>query len=444
MRTISTLLITIGFVAFLLMSNPAATNAARQAPDQGEGLIAGTVTDDSSGLPIANILVLARSYAGWVAQAHTNDLGQYQISLAEIESGYVINFSDQNDNYIEEWYDDVPYIDLATWVYVTSGETVTVNAQIHKKGLITGTVTDQQSGLPISGISVGFMHGTGGSSTTTDALGHYQMHLLEGENRISFYDETGKYLSEWYDNAASHDEATVVQVQSGQTFVANAQLAEAGVISGSVTLDTPTMPLGTSIDLYAYNVLSPTPWQSWDILDGRTTFRLGDLHTGTYKIKSYYIVKNSSVVDDYSIAYYDLKLAFSEATDINVTEGATTTINIDLSNLGQICGTLTDYFASQPVPHLFEVQALHDGETIAAAHTDSSGHYCLSHLAPGNYAVLFTGDVWPEECTKYCTAAQLYPEQQFPDMLALSRGQVISGIDANIMPYQIFIPLITQ
>jgi hypothetical protein len=232
-------------------------------------------------------------------------------------------------------------------------------------------------------------------------------------------------------------------VNSGGTTVVNASLDKAGVIKGSVTVDVPLTP-DISIDLQAYDAAGTPISGGWDFLSGRTIYQLGNLHTGTYKIQISFRDAGPNTYSNSSF-YYDLKLTFPQADPVNVVTGATTSLDIDLTRLGQICGAITDYFAFHPAPHLFVVKGLDKGgQTIAETETDASGHYCLSHLAPGNYRVLFTGGVWPENCPVFCQPIQLYQEQQYPDALALGRGQLISGIDGIVVAERIFMPLVIK
>ncbi|WP_380676853.1 right-handed parallel beta-helix repeat-containing protein [Salinigranum sp. GCM10025319] len=82
---------------------------------------------------------------------------------------------------------------------------------------------------------------TGFETTTTDATGQYRVEVgvPSGETsvafKVEFADPDGAYASEWYDDVATDSEASVLDVQSGFTGFADAELAtNTATIHGTV------------------------------------------------------------------------------------------------------------------------------------------------------------------------------------------------------------------
>src|SRR6201999_2459178 len=106
-------------------------------------------------------------------------------------------------------------------------------------GKVSGKVTKSADSTPIQGISVcaSPVHYELGvfACASTDASGNYTITgLYEDEYRISFGGGNG-YVSEYYDDAGSFSNATLIQVTNAATKSSvNAALASAGQITGKV------------------------------------------------------------------------------------------------------------------------------------------------------------------------------------------------------------------
>jgi hypothetical protein len=323
-------------------------------------------------------------------------------------------------------------------------------------GSLRGTVLDENTGEPVVGIPVvSYKDGYPSGGADTDSQGQfwiwiddipgqvqYQLSFALTENALYNIDS---YFPEWYENKSSLETADVVTVTSGQTTFITASLAPAGIIAGEINLGEPLLwPESVVLSVYSTN-LPPDPVDSTQLASAGH-YQLGQLHTGQYKLllDFQYSVTDEPNVASHSLAYFDLKSTFEDGDIISVTEGVTTTVDIIVPQLGQICGSITDYFTGQTVP-LFRVDALNVlGERMASTHTDLSGHYCIRRLVSGSYTVVFTGFVWGSTCYKGCNGSILYEEQKYPETITLLNGQTISQIDGVVVPYQLFIPSVNK
>jgi len=187
------------------------------------GSISGTVTDEATGDPLANICVDAfnQSGPGW-RSAQTDASGNYTIT--GLPAGdYKVQFYDCNTGlYIGEWYNDKPDWSSADLVSVALGvNTGGINAQLGLPGSISGTVTDEATGDPLANICVNAFDASSGwsmSGAVTDASGNYTITgLPAGDYKVHFSDCNWPpvYAPEWYDDKPDVDSADIVHVNSG-------------------------------------------------------------------------------------------------------------------------------------------------------------------------------------------------------------------------------------
>ena len=208
------------------------------------GVIAGTVTDDSTGDPLKGIRIYFSRTRGYstlsIPFAITDSLGMY---AAKLDTGaYKVKaepapwMPPDPPPYKGEWFDDKPDWESADIVQVLENASTPADFGLSRvliptrpKGTITGTVLDDATQLPIPGILIKFMKK--GPVTVnwqpiaiTDSLGFYSMaldtgvyFLRTGSMRMSPID----YIHEWYDNVTDPSLATPVHVEENSTFQAN-------------------------------------------------------------------------------------------------------------------------------------------------------------------------------------------------------------------------------
>jgi 5-hydroxyisourate hydrolase-like protein (transthyretin family) len=264
--------VAIGTSNILVQSGPSNIAMVRigGTPDRPIGVIAGVVTDDSTGKPIAGVRILFTRMRSTTAIAMpfaiTDNDGKY---AAKLDTGkYKIKaepapwMPPSPPPYIPEWYNNKADFTSADIVVVSANASTPADFGLSRiliptipKGIITGKITDATTGKPIAGMMVrSYPQGITilklSPTAMTDSVGVYTMtldtgrYLLKTESlRMSPID----YISEWYDNVTDVTKATPIIVKEGATFEANFELAKPvpptyAYIEGSVT-DTLGNPL---------------------------------------------------------------------------------------------------------------------------------------------------------------------------------------------------------
>ncbi len=205
------------------------------------GAIAGTVTDEVNGAPIARAYVeitpigfnyfedgLARPsiWPGfwWPYHAITNEFGNYQVEWLPQGEYYVSVYS----NGAFEYFENAPVPELAAKVKVVGGETTAVNFALTPRdegdGVISGTVTDEwNSGAlqiamviarPVATPAV-FPDSEKFFNTITQTDGSYELTGLPAGDYYLFSFAPG-YIGEYYDNVYDPSEAKVIAVVENQ------------------------------------------------------------------------------------------------------------------------------------------------------------------------------------------------------------------------------------
>ena len=288
------------------------------------GSISGTVTDETSGDPLADICVSAQTPDfGFYGSDRTDSDGNYKIT--GLRSGdYRVQFYDCDGprTYVTEYYDDKESFDAADEVAVTEGsETQNIDAALTKGGSISGTVTDEASGDPIAGICVSAQGGSYGGSDTTDSDGNYKITgLRPGDHTVYFYDCDGfpeDYVSEYYDDERFSNNADPVAVTSGsETQNIDAALTKGGSISGTVTYEEtgdPVAPvLVSAIDQNGNSIRNA-------IVFSGSSYEIAQLPPGEYRVE---FDPNPFGDSPYDREYYDDKAKLDNADPVTVIAGA--------------------------------------------------------------------------------------------------------------------------
>jgi hypothetical protein len=371
------------------------------------------------------------------------------------------------------------YVTSIGFHYRTSSESdssniasITLGGTATPKGEISGTVTDDSTGLPIPGVRIRF-YPMGGFSldilrplmdlqALTDSLGHYEAKLDTGRYLIKAVPWDGmfwksKYRSEWYDNAPDASSATPVRVLPDSNFTANFGLAPVipvsfANISGRVT-DTSGVPLRNASvvflrTLQEMNLL----WSTTSMAPGLgeeemnvegvghargVLWRGGTDSLGNYQAR---VISGKSYIAlaskfGYIPEYFNNKSNPQDADIIVVTKD-TTGIDFSLSPnpayQNSISGLVKDSLGAR-VPSrivLFPVRHTPAART-RFAHTDSLGVYTISNVLTGKYFVLaipFSG---------YAPAFYkngAYGIRRWKDADTVNIEGDVSGIDIGVVP----------
>jgi hypothetical protein len=261
---------------------------------------------------------------------------------------------------------------------------------------ITGHVTGP-GGVPLAGIEVAFFADAGDGqygyyeSIATSSLGNYAATLPAGNWRVGFADSVnGDYVTEFYDDVASFDDAATVSVDSlGWHGGVDAELAPAGHITGHAG--------GTSGAVVGFAESAPGAGDWSPSYFGEVSqtgdFDLGGLPTGAYKLRF--------VVDQYAPEFWADAADLDSATAIDVTApGTVSGIDPVLTPLDHVTGHVQDS-AGAPIAGVFIDVYTYDGaqwvpSSDAWATTDDAGDYDLA-VPAGTYRLGFSADGYLSE-----------------------------------------------
>lgn len=216
------------------------------------GALTGQVTEKAGAhLPLQGVDLIVSSDLGRAfVPATVGADGRYTVRNLAAATDYTLCFSPSksvgggsNDalGYQASCYLDKPDPSTATKVAVIAGQTRTVSQSLATAGAVTGTVTqDGGSGHGLGGVQVSVFvtNGPGaGSSTTTDAQGHFTVRGLAARTDyvVCFAPapgatyggttDTAGYAQECYDNVPDLTTAKKVTVTAGTALTVNAALA---------------------------------------------------------------------------------------------------------------------------------------------------------------------------------------------------------------------------
>jgi VCBS repeat-containing protein len=360
------------------------------------GRVAGTVTDGSNG--IGSVSVTAYTLGGaFAGGAVSEEDGSYRIKGLRTGS-YRLEFSDTSywngAQFLTEWHSDAPDQASATPISVTNGATQTVDAVLAREAHVRGTVRSPE-GNGIGGVSVSLMYPPGpkfmwpAKYDVTASDGSYDFGLLAADTyRLSYYDPSGTYFSEYYDDSPGYAGSKDVTVALGATRSAvDATLTTGGHITGTVTSDGAAAI--QDVIVYAYKRLPSGAWNqvASGITGANGVYDLSRLETGSYRIKFYDInqVRGTEFYDDAS--------GPGTGKDVAVTRGSTTPgIDAVLGLAGSIEGTVTSR-AGSPVSGVWAYAYVPDGsggwDAVQGAATAANGSYRIAGLRAGDYRVKF-------------------------------------------------------
>jgi carboxypeptidase family protein/List-Bact-rpt repeat protein len=205
----------------------------------------------------------------------------------------------------------------ATPVTVEAEETTIENFEIAGPPGISGTVLDAATGEPPEGpVSACASSEAGTTCFQIESDGTYELIGLEpGEYLIYFESGIGGYIRQYYDGVSDEADATLVTI--GETMITgiDAELQQAGMITGHITLSGAGTNLGT-VNACAFNSSGVlVECNSSSSSTGKYTIR--ELPPGEYKVR---FTKSG-----YGTQYYNGKATLAEAEPLTVTAGGTNT-----------------------------------------------------------------------------------------------------------------------
>jgi hypothetical protein len=295
---------------------------------------------------------------------------------------------------------------------------------------ISGTVTDPQ-GAPVPGADVWAYTPSdtwvGSLQTVTDAQGSYEFAQVEPgvEYRILFRSAAGSGLaSEWFGDQPNRQIAARITLSAAEFVDADAQLDQAGAMSGSVTDANGNPASGVQVLVFCPGDTWVGSYGSSTASDG--TYAIADLRPADCRVV-FVPPAGSGLASEWFDDAPNRRLA----TDITVSP-AQTVVGIDaqLDETGAISGSVTDANGS-PVSGV-EVWAFDPGDGFLGfdgTSTASDGAYAIGNLRPANYRVVFRPPTESGLASEWFDDA---PNRSLATDIMVSPGQTAAGIDAQL------------
>ena len=391
------------------------------------GTITGTVTGAADGKPIVGIYVSAYSGTSPGSAGVTTDAnGNYTISGLATDA-YAVNFTDDNNVYVGQYWNNEYDWRASDKVTVTAGQTAAgINATMVKGGSITGKVTRASDGNPVGGISVSAYPTAGGGSTpiaTTAADGTYTISALRaGTYQVYFHDsQPGQGLVSQYWNNKTGATADTVTVAAGATVTGiNAVMVKGGSITGKVVAGGVPMK---NVSVSALTADGSGYGFTTTAADG--TYSITGLPAGAYQV---YFEPGPDAA--YAGQYWTNATTPTNATSVTVALAQTVSgIDATLVKKGTITGKIVSAADNTPLAGV-DVSA---SSTIPGAvgwgttKTDANGNYSLL-VAPGSYSVSFRGAA--DYATQYWKGATRW-DAATP--VTVTSNTTTSGINAQLL-----------
>lgn len=318
------------------------TTAGIDAELEIGGSISGTVRDADGPVAGEGVCVASNSRVTNGCSLTAAD-GTYSVTgLATAD--YIVLFIDSSNSYMDVYYGGVTNQSLSTPVSVTAGsDTPNIDALLVTGGVISGTVTDSNGPVPGAEVSTGAPGGViTPRATFAAADGTYVINGLDPDLSyvVDVTDPRGLAVGEWYDNAYSFDDATLVAFTEGDVITGiDFELGFGGSISGTVTEG--SGPLSPEADgIVCAESLSNPSAVGCDRVAADGTYTINRLAPAED-----YLVYAESLA--HSTEYYDDTIDPGAATLLAVSEGSSTTdidFELELKRafhlLDQVCRVL--------------------------------------------------------------------------------------------------------
>lgn len=378
-----------------------ATTGGIDAELERGGRIAGVVTDADGGAPLVGIEVCLSNFGFCDATAAD---GSYELEGLATGS-FKVRFEGRfaNRKYVPVFYQDAASVTEAQKVPVTQGQTTaSVDQELHEGARVSGTVLDAASEDPLSNMTVCATDpDTGaGDCDQTGELGEYAIEgLRAADYRVRFSNQgsyppgtNAKYLPQYFDGVADPDQATLLNLELGESAEdVDAEMEVGGNIDGTVTLASNHSPVsGVGVCLVFE---SEEEAEKCTFTDGDGYYLLEGLSTGSHRVAFYPGYLAPFEPPNLLRQYYDGVSRLVEATPVAVTAGATTHgIDAELAAGGTITGLITAAADGAPLEGVeacaYEVGG--EGEIFGCASSNAHGEYAIARLPSGSYKVRFT------------------------------------------------------
>lgn len=371
--------------------------------DPRSNVLVGRVVDEEGDPVAGSVVQVFHASWGFEQSVATDADGVYRIG-AERTGSYRLQFRPPNGSDLAmEWYDDVAgFADAEPFSLPTGGAGVRVpDVDLRPTGSVSGRVTGPD-GAPLEDIWVAAFTASGDQVGTegtvdTDADGRYRIDGLKaGAVRLRFEDRFGGYVTEFYADAATREEATPVTVTDAQvTTGIDATLAVRVLATDGAAVTGRALNRSGAPIPGVYVTAWVRDGDGWDPIDSDSTDRFGryvldDVEEDTAESEATVVrvqFERTSIYEglDYNGIYYGQQPTRLRATDVVVGwDQVRTGIDGILQQYGGLRGTVTS-----PVPE-FEADVAvvnDDGHEVWSGSVDEENRTWSAEVEPGRYRV---------------------------------------------------------
>ncbi len=372
------------------------------ALEQG-GIIAGTITDAVTALPIDGVRVEIYDASGYqVGDGYSDETGAYEVRGLTSGTYYAVA---ESSTYRGEIYDDLPCPEGAPYYcdpedgepieVLQPGTAAGIDFALDRFGTIAGTVTEDGTANPIVSVWMAIYRSDGSyaGSDYTDSDGNYLFGGLEGGEY--FVVAEGYYHSdELYDDVSCPGgypygcdlaDGTPVAVDlnvgaSGIDFV----LQPLGALSGQVT-DAATGDPIPSVTVEVYDLEGS--YLGYDNTDADGNYLIDRLEAGSYVAYADDDEYTPELFDDIPcLGGLGNGCLIEDADPIDVQVATTTEgIDFDLDHLGEISGIVVAAATGEPLSYIYVNIWSMDGSFVTDTYTNSGGQFSAIGLSTGEY-----------------------------------------------------------
>lgn len=271
----------------------------------------------------------------------------------------------------------------------------------------------------------------------TDLNGNYQFRgLNEGRYRLFFSDATGVHRYEYYNDALLMEQATLIDIASGQVVsTINAQLEPGSQIEGAITLLGQPALSGRVV----VETKTPLGWQY--VVNGLAEFkeghyRIGGLPPGVYRVSASSQIYDGMTSYEYS-GYFGGKTA-ATATAITLGVGEAKQADMTLTGGPLFEGGISGRVTAGGSPLAGAVVALYKNPIICCTallpspqvyvFTNQNGDYTINGLVPGVYQLGVTDPTGIYATTYY--TGQAVP--MMANNLIIRESKVVTNVNVNL------------
>ena len=337
------------------------------------GSISGTVsTADGDPLPFESMeLHLGDEQVGW---AWTDMDGTF--TFGGLRPGNYTMRVRGTGEWLGQWWKNKPDQASADPIQVVAGQNLTGKDFTLQRGAsIAGTVTGSGGALVDGYVEITDAQGDELGWAYIDNGSYTAVGLPAGTYYAEFNAYGGDWLSQWWNNKPTLQQATPITLSGGQRLTGiNATLAKASSIRGKV-LNGKGNPVSTCVTVF---VGSTDEEAGYGCTDGSGAYVVGGLTAGTYQVLF------DPYSGDYARQWWDGQARRGTASSITLGTAAQSVADATLLKGGTLSGLVTDE-SGDPVGGVQIRAFTRDSYYDAATVTDGQGRYTIMGLDDEDY-----------------------------------------------------------